>query len=443
MRKLLFSIGALLVLLTSCGKEFLDLKREASQVVPYRIYDYQAILDNSRIMNYSTSFELVLLGSDEYILREGVWETANPLYYTHIKNGYIWLDDVYEDRDITDWNSAYQRILYANMALDVEQLNPSPHELADWNNVRGQALFYRAFAYYQLVQAFCKPYNPATAKSDRGIPMRLHYDLTVSPYLGAIQDVYDQILNDLLEAVELLPGSAIYNYRPSKLAAYALLARIYRELDQWDDALEAATYVLSQKDDLLDYNEFDPSMNYPFSALNRGLDNKEVIFYCHTSVGLLQSGGVVQDEIYQLYEDTDMRKQLFFKNGRFYGSYSSSNYFTGLAVDEVLLIRAEAHLKNGATDGALADLKYLWKHRYRDGVFPDAQYSVEELFQVLEQERSKELYMRGIRWSDIRKENIRGTGNIELVRFVGGNEYRLPPNDPRWVWPWPNSEISD
>jgi len=443
MRKLLFNVCALLVLLTSCGKEFLDIKREASQVIPYRIYDYQAILDNSRIMNYSTSFELILLGSDEYILREGVWETANPLYYTHIKNGYVWLDDVYEDRDVTDWNSAYQRILYANMALDVELLKPGQHEVAEWNNVRGQALFYRAFAYYQLVQAFCKPYNPATANSDAGIPIRLHYDLTVSPYLGTVQDVYDQILSDLLQAVELLPVLAIHNYRPSQLAAYALLARIYRELDLWDKTLEAATYVLSQKQDLLDYNEFDPTITYPFSALNRGLNNKEVIFYCHTSAGLLQSGGVVQDKIYQLYEDSDMRKQLFFKSGRFYGSYASSNFFTGLAVDEVLLIRAEAHLKNGATDQALADLKYLWKHRYRDGIFPDIQYRPEELKQVLEQERSKELYMRGVRWSDMRKENVRGAGNVEVVRVVGGTEYRLSPNDPKWVWPWPKSEVTE
>lgn len=443
MRKLLFNVCALLVLLTSCGKEFLDIKREASQVIPYRIYDYQAILDNSRIMNYSTSFELILLGSDEYILREGVWETANPLYYTHIKNGYVWWDDVYEDRDVTDWNSAYQRILYANMALDVELLKPGQHEVAEWNNVRGQALFYRAFAYYQLVQAFCKPYNPATANSDAGIPIRLHYDLTVSPYLGTVQDVYDQILSDLLQAVELLPVLAIHNYRPSQLAAYALLARIYRELDLWDKTLEAATYVLSQKQDLLDYNEFDPTITYPFSALNRGLNNKEVIFYCHTSAGLLQSGGVVQDKIYQLYEDSDMRKQLFFKSGRFYGSYASSNFFTGLAVDEVLLIRAEAHLKNGATDQALADLKYLWKHRYRDGIFPDIQYRPEELKQVLEQERSKELYMRGVRWSDMRKENVRGAGNVEVVRVVGGTEYRLSPNDPKWVWPWPKSEVTE
>src|SRR5690606_824185 len=240
-----------------------------------------------------------------------------------------------------------------------------------------------------------------------------------------------------------LPVLAIHNYRPSQLAAYALLARIYRELDLWDKTLEAATYVLSQKQDLLDYNEFDPTITYPFSALNRGLNNKEVIFYCHTSAGLLQSGGVVQDKIYQLYEDSDMRKQLFFKSGRFYGSYASSNFFTGLAVDEVLLIRAEAHLKNGATDQALADLKYLWKHRYRDGIFPDIQYRPEELKQVLEQERSKELYMRGVRWSEMRKENVRGAGNVEVVRVVGGTEYRLSPNDPKWVWPWPKSEVTE
>eukprot|EP01133_Synstelium_polycarpum_P009984 gene9984-11656_t len=68
--------------------------------------------------------------------------------------------------------------------------------------LKGWALFNRAFAFYELTRNFCKAYDPATAASDLGIPLRL------------------------TAAVNLLPADrpSMNLNRPSKIAGYALLA---------------------------------------------------------------------------------------------------------------------------------------------------------------------------------------------------------------------------
>ncbi|TJZ60520.1 RagB/SusD family nutrient uptake outer membrane protein [Sphingobacterium olei] len=317
-----FKTLLLLFSLTGCGKEFLDIKRNSNQVVPKNISDYQALLDYNPVMNNAGSFELVCLGTDEYTLPGKTWETASPVYYTHVKNGYIWADDVYEGKEVNDWNWAYQRIMYANLALDVDKLEVSPDQENNRNNVRGQAMFHRAFTFYQLVQAFCKPFNPGSAETDPGIPLRLDYDVSVTVDRGTLKEVYAQILQDLTTAVDLLPDFQENNYRPSRLATYALLARVYREMDRWDEALASVQYVLERKLDLLNFNDFDDAGLYSFENMNRGLLNPEILFYCHTSAGYIQSNGVVTEEFINKYKDHDLRKYLFFKDDKkFYGSY--------------------------------------------------------------------------------------------------------------------------
>lgn len=431
-------------LLMSCGKDFLDIKRNANQVVPSDIADYQALLDYNAIMNRG-AFELALIGTDEYVLSSAAWAAANPQYFIHIKNGYIWAEDVYEGREVNDWNWAYERIMYANMALDVEKVQVSGSRLAERDNVRGQALFYRAFTFYQLAQAFCRPYHPETADSDLGIPLRLEYDITLRIGRGTVREVYDKIIEDLLIAVDLMPTFQINNYRPSRLAAYALLARIYRELGDYKNALLCANEVLNVKNDLLDYNDFVDAGPYTFNGLNNGLDNKEIIFYCWTNSGYLRANATVPDSFYEeiFGEEGDLRKLLYFKNDKLYfGSYGGTNYFVGLAIDEMLLIRAECLILMDRLSEAVADLDYLRRNRFVEDHYSDLLYTgKEDLMNVLSSERQKQLYMRGTRWSDMRKNNLSHATAKPLTRTIEGIVHTLGPTDPKWVWPIPDNEI--
>ncbi|RKE52302.1 RagB/SusD family nutrient uptake outer membrane protein [Sphingobacterium detergens] len=445
-KKLLLKIVLLLsLILNGCGKEFLEKKRNANQVVPSKVADYQAILDNRTNINNNYSAQLMIIGTDEYILTDEAWNAIGSTY-SYLKNGYIWADNVYEANDVNDWNKGYQLILYANMALDVEKVKPTnTEEIKEWNNVKGQALFHRAFAFYQLAQTFCAPYDLMTADKKQGIPLRTNYDVSVKPERGTLKQVYDMILQDLNKSVDLLPDLQPNNYRPSKIAAYALLARIYREIDQWNEALACAEKVLQVKNQLLDYNDFRNVNRYTFGGLKNGLDNKEIIFYCFSSSGYLRLIAKLpenwHDEVFG--EDGDLRPSLFFKdNGLYFGSYAGGEYFTGLAIDEVLLIRAECYVRMNEIPKAVQDLNNLRKNRFtKESYRSISDQTKESLLASVLLERKRELYMRGNRWSDLRQLNLDDPKNrVTLERKINGTEYRLEPNGPKWIWPFPDVE---
>jgi len=64
--------------------------------------------------------------------------------------------------------------------------------------------------------------------------------------------------------------------------------------------------------------------------------------------------------------------------------------------------------------------------------------------QLILRERRKELVMRGIRWTDIKRLNLEGA-NIVLTRKIGADTFTLLPNDLRYALPLPESllEVSE
>src|SRR5690606_13118288 len=86
---------------------------------------------------------------------------------------------------------------------------------------------------------------------------------------------YSQILEDLNEAFELLPQFDPIKTRPSKIAAQALLSRVYLMMGDYDRAEAAASYVINREElSLMDYSSLDSTATYPFPQYN-----PEVIFY--------------------------------------------------------------------------------------------------------------------------------------------------------------------
>ncbi|WEK35604.1 MAG: RagB/SusD family nutrient uptake outer membrane protein [Candidatus Pseudobacter hemicellulosilyticus] len=453
----LFSIATLMAV-SSCGKKYLDYKPDQRQVVPQKLDDFQALLDNTTVMNEQSSTNLGLIGGDEYYVTEAqyngiVTSTTNDFQ----KNAYIWADQVFQGREPVqiDWTAGYNHIMLANLALGkTADSGPEAGEQEKWNLLKGNALFFRALNFYQLAQLHCPVYNAATAREDLGLPLRLDADPTIKMARSSVEDTYLRIIADLTAAEGLLPDNPVVFFRPGKAAVYALLTRVYMQQGLYDKALDYANKCLQLNSRLTDFNTLSFTGNFTFPA--QGNNNVEVIFmnnaYGFIIVSSTATGGSTfnaDSALLKSYTPGDLRYNAYWTQSGartvFKGSYKgTAAYFTGFATDEVYLNRAECLARTSQPAAALTDLNTLRQHRFTPGSYVELNSSDEQ--QVLDwviAERRKELVVRGTRWEDLRRLNKEPRYATAIVRQLGATRYELKPGDVKWTWPLPVEAIQN
>jgi hypothetical protein len=409
-------------------------------VVPHTLADLQALLDNSSVFN-SAQPTLGELGSDDFYINYSDWQA---LYANFEINGYIWAKDIYNGEEVTDWMLPYQRVFYENYILEtIENVAKDSTNAAEWNNVKGSALFGRAFNFYSLADLFAKPFDSSTAGTDPGIPLRLHSDINGKSTRATVKETYDQIISDLKASLLLLPDLPAYKMRASKAASYALLARTYLNTGSYAESLLYADSCILLQPSLMNYNNLDISSSYPFA-----LFNEEVIYHAAFSYfdAISNYVAIVDSAIYESYDQNDLRKYLFIDttdgHPRFKGGYDGYTGFKGIAADEIYLISAECNARLGNIKQAMGRLNTLLLNRWEMGTFiPYAASTSDDALRLILNERRKELIFRGLRWTDLRRLNKDPRFAITLIRNLNGSVYELKPNDARYVWPIPDKEI--
>ena len=435
-------LPAVILLLSACTKK-LDIKPDQSLIVPETVADFQALMDFADMLNaYLPSYGEA--GADNYYLTDARY---NALALNGDRNAYIWGKDIFStNENVLDWSNGYVRVNYCNLVLEGLEKLTAGRGSAAYNNVRGTALFFRALSFYSLAGEFSKSYDSTTAATDPGIPLRVKSDVEIIYQRASVKATYELVLSDLAVAAELLPDITTFKTRPSKAAVYGLLARIHLDLKNYQDALNYANLSLAIYHNLLDYNTVDPGSSLPFDKFN-----DDVLFYAKlASNGLIRMATIIVDStLYRQYEDNDLRKVLFFRDGTggtklFKGTYSGNNtqYFGGIAVDEMYIVRAECYARTGDAVHAMEDLNTLLRTRWKAGTYIDMTAAdADDALKKILTERRKELLFRGLRWVDLRRLNKDPRFAKTLIRIVNGTVYQLPPNDVRYVYPIPADEI--
>lgn len=434
----------------SCKKEdFLNEKPSSDISEPTTIQDFRQLLEDTETLNSTGG--LAQMGSDDYFVSDADYLTAT----TTERNSYIWAKDIYGgDVAIPDWNKIFKQVFSANVVLDGLK-NSEIGNTADGQYLKGWALFCRAFAFYDLTRTFCKPYDAATASSDPGIPLRLSSSIDYLEQRATLQQTFDRIFADLNESLSLLPSlrpSGNLN-RPSTIAAYALLARIYLDMRKYQEAELNADKSLALYSTLIDYNTVSTTSTTPFSRTNDELiyQSRQVFNYSSMTINTTGTKSKISTELLSLYDANDLRKPIYFRlladgvtYGKKIGYNGGGNYhFTGLATDELYLIKAECLARRNETQAAMDKLNQLLIKRFSNKsayVTMTASSGTDAVSKIIV-ERRKELVWRGLRWQDIRRLNKEGFG-ITLTRTLNGTTYTLPPNDPRYVFPIPDDEIA-
>ncbi|HEY1023820.1 MAG TPA: RagB/SusD family nutrient uptake outer membrane protein, partial [Sphingobacteriaceae bacterium] len=393
--KLLF-IAATCCTILSCDKEFLEAKPDKALLVPTTAKEIQALLDNNGVIINLTPALPEISSDDFYITDAGYGALFTELERTT----YIWSDQKQQVATVTDWETPYKQVFYANVALKAaEKLQPGKTSEAEINALKGSALFIRAYAHFNLLQAFAAPYEKSTAGNLPGVPVRLSSNVNDRPGRGTVQQAYDQVINDITAAEKLLPVQTAYKTRPSKTAANALLARVYLAMENYDKAGEYAAASLELNNKLIDYNSLNPAAPRPLPpSLPNG--NDEVIYFSRNTVFsyFTSAATTVEPALHNSYAANDLRKAVFFNNRgngviNFRGGYNGNgDVFSGLATDEMYLIRSESFARQGKAPDALKDLNTLLEKRWKTGTFvPFTAANAEEALKLILAERRKEL----------------------------------------------------
>lgn len=430
---------------TSCQKEFLAEKPDRALLVPTQLEDFSAILDGVQVFNQDYP-ALNSIASDDFFITDDGLQSLDFVEQA----AYLWDASIFTGQTaVADWNYQYSKIFHANVVLDgLSESEVSGTNEQEYNRIKGAALFHRAYSYFELSQLFAMPYISSNDAGNPGLPLKLESDINTPAVRSNLSDTYDQILRDLNEAEQLLPVTSEFPTRPNRLAAWALLARIYLSISDYDNARLFADRCLQQHNTLSDYNSLDTTLDNPFPhVLTEG--NEEVIYYAtRINYWFFSSARMgVDSNLYNSYDEEDLRKDLFFtaRDENIHsltGTYTGENsFFSGLAVDEILLIRAECSARTGDADAAIRDLDYLLRHRYRESSYiPFQQENDSDVLERILQERRKELVGRGMRWSDLRRLNRENGFESTLVRNALGNRYELLPNSPQYAFPFPDYE---
>ncbi|MXN91144.1 RagB/SusD family nutrient uptake outer membrane protein [Flavobacterium sp. Sd200] len=433
-------------ILTSC-KKYLDAKSDQSLVVISTVQDLQSLLDNDLTVN-GMNPNADAASSDDYYVSYASFQSFS---YEQFRNLYTWQPtNVFNPyTNVTnDWTQLYNTVYIANVVLDnLDKIVKTESNASAWDNVKGQAQFLRAYAFLKAASIWSLAYDDRTSESDLGIPLRLTSDFNIPSVRSTVAETYNQIVTDANAAVRLLPNTSVHSQRSCKPAAYALMAKAYLAMRQYNKAGLYADSCLKIYNTLVDFNTFNTASAYPITQFN-----KEVIYNTYNGGAGGQLTNITNAKIdtvlYRLYASNDLRKTLYFKvnadgSMAFRGSYyGTAQLFSGIATDEVYLIRAECHARATNISAAMGDLNTILIKRYKTGAFiPLTASDPSDALSKILLERQKELVMRGTRWMDIKRLNKEGYG-ISLKRILNGQTYILPANDLRFALALPDDIIT-
>ena len=389
--------------------------------------------------------------------------------------------------------AAYGAIANANYALEaVENLGGG----SELNYLKGEALVARAYAHFMLGLFWCKPFNPATAATDLGLPYATKAERKVFEVYRriSVKDYYDAIEKDLTEGLPLIDNSKYSKpkFHFTKEAAHAFASRFYLVKGDWDKVISHANEALgaNPENKLRDVKGqrartyaqqklLYASSDEPANALIVGASSLYARNFAYNKYGLTlqKSVEVLGDNkhplngfratwAYPLYGNDDYRNfpkyQEYFK----YTNVSAGNGYPYdmavlLSFDEVFLNRLEAYLMKGEKAKFLTDLVVFLRKKtmqnipdtfvlseadmntiYQNkGTEFDPAYTLStqqrEWLQAVADVRRAAFVFEGLRWIDNKRLGMK------VVHVKGGQTMELPKDDPRRELQIPEDAISN
>lgn len=434
-------IFALLIAATlfACD-DYLDVTPKG-KLLPETTQDYSEMMGDPAMP--SRAYPMVDLMADNCFMNEE--DVVYALAYSSTK-AYLWQDDFYTmTEDDQNWNDSYRTIYTCNLVL--ERIGASTGGTEEEKaRVEGEARFNRAYYYWWLHNNYAAAYDEATAAQELSVPLRLNTDLEVKLSRATTETVVAQILEDIKNP-EALPERASSVYRINRGGAYALCARVYLSLGDYENALKYAELALGQNSQLLDYNDYsfvNPAR--PYSGINNRptntYDSPEVLMYRSSNYTSVLSSCQMSEDLLASYDTlVDLRYTFNYTRLERNGDPSEDKLPAflhdvdyNIGVPEMMLIKAECLARQNDRE-CLTVLDDLRRCRIREADFAPLNVPDDQLLETVLAERRRELPFHGLRLFDMKRLAKEGLFTKTITRTVQGTTYTLAPNSEEYLYP--------
>ncbi|MBO5079917.1 MAG: RagB/SusD family nutrient uptake outer membrane protein [Bacteroidaceae bacterium] len=375
------------------------------------------------------------------------------------------------------WRVYYQWVMNANLILEgLENVEVGAGQEKLYNQIKGEALTFRAYGHFQVVQLWADRYVAGGANTHLGIPYRLDSkggELARS----TCKETYDYILADLDEAASLLAGIEVNDVNHfTETFVWGLKSRVALAMQDYANAAawaekaiqlaEANGNELMGPDDLM--NGFADITTKTKEAIYaaKTQNDQTVYFYSFyanmswnfSSTAIRQGVKSINADTYDTMSETDLRRQWWDPTGEMavpLTSFVKNKYqnrkftarATSDAVGDVAFMRlaelylnlAEAYARGG--NDAKAQEVFTKFQVTRDPAYAGNGNTGAALAEEIMNSRRVELWGEGFRYTDLKRLNldlVRGR-NFDIA-FCGFLEKKA--GEKGWTWEIPNIETN-
>ena len=381
----------------------------------------------------------------------------------------------------------YYRII-SNANVLINGVDGAAGPEADRKYIKGQALAYRAWAHFNLVQLWAERFDAAGTNSTLGVPLLLTNTFQGQPR-ATVAEVYTQINKDLDDAITLLAGyvrtGTAIKSNINQAVAYGFKARVALAQQNWDVAAASAVsartgFSLMTNAEYL--SGFNDSNNQEWMWGSRIISETTPFFYqFHSFMGTNFPSSAVRTQpkainanLWNALPNTDIRKQCWIQNGTAatvqagiawppgsagtgysYIQYHMKKFFVKdpdksqfgdvpmMRMAEMYLIEAEARARKGGQDAAARTALYnLLINRNPSYVL--STNSGQALIDEIMLHRRVELWGEGFRFTDLKRTNSDLNRNVvPNTNATISVTMSVPAGDKMWVWLFPQDEINN
>ncbi|NVJ48324.1 MAG: RagB/SusD family nutrient uptake outer membrane protein [Cytophagia bacterium] len=393
---------------------------------------------------------------------------------------YKWIEHRSNSSSLVEHTYDYFYSMIANANNIINSIDDVEGNEDEKANIKGQALFYRAFAHFNMVQVYGSRYVPGQNNSQLGIVINLDdlSNLGEAKARSTVEEVYAQIDADLQAALQSLTSSSVTFSDKSQInenIVNGLLARVALTKGEWADAI---TYAQAARNGFDLTNMTDVANGFNDDGTSGWIWSSHVIpdhgtyfasffaymSYNYSSSHIRNDPKCINADLYDMIPDSDVRKGFWavdqadidaidipsnfarypYMNTKF-EALPSGTLGDGdvvlMRVAEMILIEAEANAHLGNDIAARTALLELVSERD-----PNAVLSVNAGQALLDEilvQRRLELWGEGFNFLDLKRLNLplyrpqRGSFSLTQAAITD-----MPAGGPEWQYVFPISAIN-